>query len=81
MFLRANKVSNQIHKWIVKRIIKTAILEYGWKRNLCLTTWKVFKMCKIWRLWLKNDPMNSKNAEITNHGIMHMFNEVASNKP
>ena len=25
---------------------------------------------------LKNDPMNAKNAEITNYGIMHIFNEV-----
>ena len=24
----ANKVPNEIHKWIAKRIIKTAILEY-----------------------------------------------------
>ena len=33
-------------------------------------------MYKIWRL-LKNDPMNAKNAEITNYGFMHIFDEVA----
>ena len=25
---------------------------------------------------LKNDPMNAKNAEIFNYGIMRIFNEV-----
>ena len=25
---------------------------------------------------LKNDPRNAKNAEITNYGIMRIFNEV-----
>ena len=25
---------------------------------------------------LKNDPMKAKNAEITNYGIMRIFNEV-----
>ena len=29
---------------------------------------------------LKNDIVKAKNAEITNHGIMRIFNEVASNK-
>ena len=29
---------------------------------------------------LKNDIVKVKNAEITNYGIMHIFNEVASNK-
>ena len=29
---------------------------------------------------VKNDPMNAKNAEITNYGIMRIFNEVTSNK-
>ena len=29
---------------------------------------------------VKNDPMNVKNAEITNYGIMRIFNEVTSNK-
>ena len=32
-------------------------------------------MYKIWRL-LKNDPMNAKNAEITNYGIVRIINEV-----
>ena len=30
---------------------------------------------------LKNDIVNAKNAEILNHVIMCIFNEVASNKP
>ena len=29
----ANKVPNEINKWIIKRIRKTAILEYGKKRR------------------------------------------------
>ena len=29
---------------------------------------------------LKNDIVKAKNAEITNYGIMHIFNEVASNE-
>ena len=29
---------------------------------------------------LKNDPMNAKNAEITNYGIMRIFDEVTLNK-
>ena len=29
---------------------------------------------------LKNDTVKAKNAEITNYGIMPIFNEVASNK-
>ena len=29
---------------------------------------------------LKNDIVKAKNAEITNYGIMRIFNEVASNK-
>ena len=28
----------------------------------------------------KNDIVKAKNAEITNYGIMRIFNEVASNK-
>ena len=32
--------------------------------------WKKFPICSN----LKNDPMNAKNAEITNYGIMHIFN-------
>ena len=32
MFLRANKVPNEINKWIAIIIIKTAILEYD-KKN------------------------------------------------
>ena len=30
---------------------------------------------------LKKDPVNAKNAEITNYVIMFIFHEVASNKP
>ena len=30
---------------------------------------------------LNNDHVNAKNVEITNYVIMHIFNEVASNKP
>ena len=30
--------------------------------------------------WVKNDIVKAKNAEITNYGIMHIFNEVTSNK-
>ena len=29
---------------------------------------------------LKNDTVKAKNAEITNYGIMHISNKVASNK-
>ena len=29
---------------------------------------------------LKNDIVKAKNAKITNYGIMHIFNGVASNK-
>ena len=29
---------------------------------------------------LKNDIVKAKNAEITNYGIVRIFNEVASNK-
>ena len=29
MFSRANKVPNDIDKWIVKKIMPTVILEYG----------------------------------------------------
>ena len=29
MFSRANKVPNEINKWIAEIVIKTAILEYG----------------------------------------------------
>ena len=29
---------------------------------------------------LKNDIVKAKNAEITNYGIMHISNKVASNK-
>ena len=35
MFLHVIKVPKAINKWIVKIIIKTAILEYGEERNLC----------------------------------------------
>ena len=35
MFLRANKVPNDINKWIVKRLIKKNILEFS-AANLAL---------------------------------------------
>ena len=34
VFSHVNKVPKEIDKWIVKIIIKTAILEYGDERNL-----------------------------------------------
>ena len=33
-------------------------------------------MYKIWRLLFKNDPMNAKNAEITNYKIMRIFDKL-----
>ena len=35
MFSHINKVPKEINKWIIKTIIKTAILEYGDEWNLC----------------------------------------------
>ena len=77
MFLRANKVPNEIDKWIGKMIIKTAIWEYGKKNGTFVEEHDKFSKCtKFEGSNLKNDSMNAKNAEITNYGIMRIFYEV-----
>ena len=55
------------NKWITKRNIKNSLISSQNVQNL--------------KANLKNDPVNAKNAEITNYVIMHIFNEVASNTP
>ena len=41
---------------------------------------EISNCAKFERSNLKNDIVKAKNAEITNYGIMRIFNEVASNK-
>ena len=74
MFSRANKVPNEINKRIAKIIVKTAILEYG-KNGTYVEEHDKFSKCTKFE-GSENDHMNAKNAEITNYGIMLIFNEV-----
>ena len=58
MFSLANKVPNEINKWIVKRSIKkTDLLEYG-KKN--------FSKCAKFEGSNLKMTVNAENAEITN---------------
>ena len=75
MFSRANKVPNEINKWIVKIIVKNSHI--GIRLKTELMSKNMISSQNVQNLNnLKNDPMNAKNAEITNYGIMRIFNEV-----
>ena len=79
MFSCANEVPNEIDKWIIIRSIKNiAILEYG---KTDVYQHDKLSKCAKFEGSNKNDTMNAKNAEITNWVIMHILNEVTSNKP
>ena len=41
---------------------------------------KISNCAKVESSNLKNDTVMAKNAEINNYGIVHIFNEVISNK-
>ena len=81
MFSSANKVPNEINKWIVKIIVKKQPYWNTVKKGTYVQEHDKFSKCtKFEDCNLKNDPMNAKNAEITNYGIVRIFNEVTENK-
>ena len=76
MFSRANKVPNEINKWIVKIIVKNSHIGIWQKTELMSKNMTSSQNVQNLKTNQKNDPMNAKNAEITNYGIMRIFNEV-----
>ena len=80
MFSHVNKVPKAINKWITKIIIKTAIL-YNMVTNGTYVKQpdKISNCAKLENYNLKNVTVKAKNAEISNYGIMRIFNEVTSN--
>ena len=67
MFLRANKVPNEIDKWIAKKINKKQTYWNKVKNGTCVSQHDKFSNCaKFEGSNFKNDTVNAENAKITN---------------